>query len=192
MESDQRKDSIRSEGLPFKRDIVKYFVATIFTTLLLAGCATVPKGTASVRPTGALPLSSLLAGPVFPEKGLFAWPANGRIIAPYGVKIDRVINKGIDIKVGEGSIIRAARAGRVVYCDTRQKGFGKTVIIDHGNGYQTVYAFNSEILVKTGDTVSQNDAIARSGNTGRAAEPSLHFEIRKNGMPQNPIAYLSR
>ena len=164
----------------------------LFTTLLIAGCATAPKDAASISKSGAFAQGSFLAGPVFPEKGLFTWPARGYIITPYGAKIDRVLNKGIDIKVEEGSNIRAARSGRVVYCDARQKGFGKTVIIDHGNGYQTVYAFNSEILVKTGDAVGQNDAIARSGSTGRAAEPSLHFEIRKNGMPQNPIVYLSR
>ena len=164
----------------------------IFATVFLAGCATAPKETASIARPGAFAQNSFLAGPLFPEKGLFVWPARGYIIAGFGVKIDKVINKGVDIKIDEGSVVRAARAGKIVYCDKRQKGFGKTVIIDHGNGYQTVYAFNSEILVKTGDAVGQNDAIARSGSTGRTHEPSLHFEIRRNGMPQNPIVYLSK
>lgn len=136
---------------------------------------------------------SLLAVPVFPAKGLFVWPVIGSdILAPFGARVDRVVNKGIDIRTGKGTAVRAARSGRVAYRDERQKGYGKTVIIDHENGYQTVYAFNSEILVKTGDTVSQGDVIARSGATGRAREPSLHFEVRKNGIPINPVPYLGR
>ena len=171
---------------------MRYFVIILFATLLVAGCATAPKDTAPISGSGVFTQSGFLPAPLFPEKGLFVWPARGYIISGFGAKIDRVVNKGIDIKTDEGSIVRAARAGKVVYCDKRQRGFGETVIIDHGNGYQTVYAFNSEILVKTGDAVGQNDAIARSGATGRAIEPSLHFEIRRNGMPQNPMAYLSR
>jgi len=67
---------------------------------------------------------------------------------------------------------------------------GKTVILDHGNNFQTVYSYNSDILVKVGDLVSQNTVIAKVGRTGRARQPSLHFEVRKNGEPQNPIYYL--
>lgn len=121
----------------------------------------------------------------------FAWPVNGSVAIAYGATTGRVINKGIDIRAGEGSAVRASRAGRVVYCDSHFRGFGKTIILDHGDGYQTVYAYNSDILVKLGDAVKRNDVIAKAGRTGRTKEPMLHFEIRYDGKPQNPYYYLN-
>jgi murein DD-endopeptidase MepM/ murein hydrolase activator NlpD len=79
-----------------------------------------------------------------------------------------------------------------VFVSQALKGFGKTLIIDHNDGYETVYAYNSELLIKQGDSVRQNDCIARVGSSGRASGPMLHFEIRKGGQPQNPLSYLSR
>ena len=125
-------------------------------------------------------------------KDSFAWPVRGYAASSYGESVGNVRNKGIDIKSAEGSFVKASRAGRVVYCDSHLKGFGKTVILDHGDGYQTVYSYNSDILVNVGNTVRQSDTIARVGRTGRAKEPMLHFEIRKNGEPQNPVYYLPR
>ena len=122
----------------------------------------------------------------------FAWPLNGNVISYFGSKSDRTKNKGIDIRADEGANVRAARAGRVVFCDEWLKGFGKTVILDHGDNLQTVYAYNSVILAKLGDAVDQSTVIAKVGTSGRAKEPSLHFEIRRNGVPQNPFYYLSR
>ena len=127
-----------------------------------------------------------------PSKVSFMWPVRGSIVASFGTKVDRGLNKGIDIKACEGLGVAASRAGRVVYCDSAMKGFGKTVILEHGDSFQTVYSYNSEILVKVGDVVRQQDVIARVGMTGRAREPMLHFEIRKNGEPQNPMYYLSK
>lgn len=122
----------------------------------------------------------------------FVWPLRGNVVSYFGSRMDRTRNKGIDIKAEEGSSVRAARSGRVVFCDEGFKGFGKTVILDHGDNFQTVYAYNSMIMVKAGEAVEQNGVIARVGRSGRAKEPSLHFEIRKNGEPQNPFYYLSR
>jgi len=128
----------------------------------------------------------------YSPKSTFVWPVKGDVISPFGTKIDRTKNKGIDIRADEGIYVRASRAGMVAFCDERLKGFGKTVILDHGDNYQTVYAYNSAILVRIGDTIEQNAVIARVGRTGRAKEPSLHFEIRKNGEPRNPFDYLAR
>jgi len=122
----------------------------------------------------------------------FIWPVRGDVAAPFGSKVDKSVNKGIDIRAGEGSSVAASRGGKVVYCDSHLKGFGRTVIIDHMDGFQTVYSYNSGIAVKVGDMVEQRDIIARVGSSGRAREPMLHFEIRKNGEPQNPEFYLSR
>lgn len=122
----------------------------------------------------------------------FSWPVSGTVTSLFGMTKDGVRNKGIDIRAGDGASVRAARSGRIVYCDTRHKGFGKTIIIDHGDNYQTVYSYTSEILVKTGDNVRKDEIIARAGQTGRAKEPSLHFEIRRDGEPINPAYYLPK
>jgi lipoprotein NlpD len=106
----------------------------------------------------------------------FIWPVRGNIAASFGSKVDKHINKGIDIRASEGMNVAASRGGKVVYCDSHLKGFGRTVIIDH----------------KVGDMVEQRDVIAKVGSSGRAREPMLHFEIRRNGEPQNPEFYLSR
>ena len=121
----------------------------------------------------------------------FAWPVRGEVISFFGSKFDRSKNKGIDIMCSIDTDVRASHAGKVVFCDDKFKGYGKTVIIDHGNDFQTVYAYNSSILVKVGDAVEQNSVIARSGRSGRAKVPSLHFEIRRSGEGVNPLSYLS-
>ncbi|MDP3730804.1 MAG: LysM peptidoglycan-binding domain-containing M23 family metallopeptidase [Candidatus Omnitrophota bacterium] len=126
------------------------------------------------------------------SKEFFSWPLRGSVLSYYGSKMDRTKNKGIDIHAAEGSSVKASRAGKVVFCDEWLKGFGKTIILDHGDNFQTVYAYNSILLVSPGDVVEQNGVIAKVGRGGRAKEPSLHFEIRRNGEPQNPFYYLSR
>jgi murein DD-endopeptidase MepM/ murein hydrolase activator NlpD len=126
------------------------------------------------------------------SKEFFSWPIRGNVVSYYGSKLDKTKNKGIDIRAYDGAGVRASRSGKVVFCDEWLKGFGKTVILDHGDNFQTVYAYNSVLLVKPGDVVEQNSVIAKAGRGGRAKEPSLHFEIRRNGEPQNPFYYLSR
>lgn len=140
---------------------------------------TAPK--APSRPTSFIPAKT----------ASFAWPVKGSIISRFGENTDGTVNKGIDIRASIGQDVVAAKAGRVVYCDSYFKGFGQTVIVDHTDGYQTVYSYNSDILVKVGDVVRQNEIIAKVGQSGRAQEPMLHFEIRCNGEPQDPIRYLS-
>ena len=156
---------------------------------MIAGCASAPEPYApSIITRTTEPVSILPWHPV--SRGMFSWPVKGYIISPYGAKIDRVVNKGIDIRAQEGSNVRAAKAGKVVYCNPYLRGFGKTVIIDHGNGIQTVYSYNSDMFVRVGDMVQQGSVIAKVGRSGRAKEPCLHFEVRKAGEPQNPFYYL--
>jgi len=154
--------------------------------MLLSGCATAPHRI--VEEAVIKPVTSIYPAYV-PIKESFSWPVKGYIITPFGTN-GKCRSKGVDIKAREGASVRAAKSGRVVYCDPRMKGFGNTVIIDHGGGLQTVYAYNSEILVNVGDAVNRGSVIARVGATGRAKEPCLHFEVRKNGEPQNPAYYL--
>lgn len=121
----------------------------------------------------------------------FIWPIRGKIVSSFGERKGTTPNKGIDIQAGAGAQVVAARSGKVIFSEDKLKGYGKTVILDHGDEYQTVYAHNSEILVKIGEEVSRSVPIAKAGSTGRGSAPYLHFEIRKGHKPQNPFHYLS-
>jgi len=120
----------------------------------------------------------------------FIWPLKGSVISRFNQLSENVTNKGIDIKANYGSFIGAARSGKVTFLSDSLKGFGRTMIIQHDENFSTVYARNSEILVKLGDNVKQGQLIAKVGTAGRNNVPYLHFEIRKKHMPQNPYYYL--
>lgn len=117
----------------------------------------------------------------------FTWPAKGKVIATFRQSFGNVINKGVNIQTRLDAEIVASRSGKVIFCSPSLRGFGKTVIIDHGDGFFTVYARNAEVRVKVGDEVKRGDVIGRM--SGRDAY--LHFEIRKGHIPQNPFYYLS-
>ena len=123
-------------------------------------------------------------------EGNFLWPVKGKVISYYGVKYNGIKSKGIKIKARRGQEVKAARSGTISFCEDKVKGKGKTIIINHGDGFLTVYAHNSENLVDLGETVKQGQAIALVGNTGRCEHPQLYFEIRKGHKPQNPFYYL--
>ncbi len=122
-----------------------------------------------------------------------AWPLKGRIIRSYGQETraygTSVVSNGIDIATPEYTTVAAADAGVVIYSGA-YGGQGKLLIIDHKNGFYTVYAYNNDLLVSTGTNVKKGQAVAKSGMTGSASEPSLHFEVRKDGKAVNPLSYL--
>jgi len=118
----------------------------------------------------------------------FIWPVRGRISSPFGSRGDGY-HYGLDIACPQGSSIRAARSGRVV-ASSWQGSYGRVVVIDHGNGIETLYAHASELLVRVGQWVNQGEIIARVGSTGRSTGPHLHFEIRIDGIRVNPARYL--
>jgi len=124
------------------------------------------------------------------EKESFIWPFRGEVISFFNQERYGVRNKGIDISIQEGGAITASRSGRVVFCSDETKGLGKIIIIDHLDGFSTVYARNSQNLVNVADSVKQNQVIAKAGSTGRGTEPYLHFEIREGHKSQNPLYYL--
>lgn len=123
------------------------------------------------------------------EKDYFIWPVEGEIISFFGQKSYGVRNKGIDIKAHNEDKIFASKGGKVVFCSDHFKGHGNIVIIDHLDGFFTVYSKNSQNLVKVGDSVEQNQIIALAGSKDRQGA-YLHFEIRRYGRPQNPLYYL--
>lgn len=115
---------------------------------------------------------------------VFAWPVDGRIISKFGRYVSWANgvkkNDGVNIAAPEGTEVRAAADGVVVYEGTELEGYGKLLLVKHADNFVTAYAHNSEILVREGDHVRIGQSIARVGQSGSAAEPQLHFEIRRN------------
>jgi murein DD-endopeptidase MepM/ murein hydrolase activator NlpD len=120
----------------------------------------------------------------------FRWPLRGRVVTNFGAKTAGGSNDGIDLAVPEGTAIRAADDGVVAYAGNELKGYGNLVLVRHANGFVTAYANASELNVKRNDQVHRGQVIAKSGQTGTAANPQLHFEIRKNSAPVDPMQYL--
>ncbi len=120
----------------------------------------------------------------------FIWPAKGRVIAVFGQTFDNMINKGINIEPFSDADVVAAKSGKVVFCAENLKGYGKTFIIDHGDGFSSVYARNSQVFIKPGDSVQKGQVLAKAGSLGKQRSTYLHFEIRKGHIPQNPYHYL--
>ncbi len=157
-------------------------------------------GTAAPAPRESPPVASEPAsrylppersvGPVPGDSGDFVWPVDGRVISIFGSRRKGNMNKGVDIQAPGGSDVRASRSGRVSFVHEALPGFGKTIIVEHGGGFATVYAYIDQILVRSGDSVAQRQVIARVGKTGRTEVPALHFEIRRRQKPQNPLYYL--
>ena len=126
--------------------------------------------------------------------GTMVWPAEGEITSPFGWWVHPIfgtqrLHTGIDIGADYGDATRAADGGVVIHSDW-MGGYGNAVIIDHGNGISTLYAHNSQLLVSEGQTVAKGQTVARVGSTGYSTGPHLHFEVRQNGTPVNPLNFL--
>lgn len=128
-----------------------------------------------------------------PWSGRFVRPVEGRLTSGFGMRVHpifkvRKMHTGIDIAAPAGTPIRAAEGGVVVEAGYI-RGYGYTVIIDHGGGVATLYAHCSALLVAAGQEVKRGQVIARVGSTGYSTGPHLHFEVRVNGEPVNPLSY---
>jgi murein DD-endopeptidase MepM/ murein hydrolase activator NlpD len=123
-----------------------------------------------------------------PSASGFIWPVNGPVVSGFGMRWGR-LHTGIDIAVPYGTPIHAAAAGRVIYSGWMD-GYGNLVFVDHGGGISTGYAHQSSIAVANGQTVSQGQVIGYVGCTGHCFGPHLHFEVRVNGSPVDPLGYL--
>ncbi|MEK7216572.1 MAG: peptidoglycan DD-metalloendopeptidase family protein, partial [Chloroflexota bacterium] len=119
--------------------------------------------------------------------GLFQWPTYGPIYGWYGGG-----HRGLDISPPYGTPVYAAEAGTVISMSYLNDGYGLHVSIDHGNGYQTLYAHLSEAVVRSGDAVVRGQHIGRVGTTGRVTGPHLHFEVHNNGFAIDPLRTLPR
>jgi len=129
-------------------------------------------------------------------RGKMEWPVSGKVIAPFGKFkhpefAAEIVRNGIDIDAAMGQEIKAVEKGTVVYAD-RFAGYGKMVIIDHGERYYTIYGHLSEIVKKTGDQVKQGEVVGRVGDSDSLAGSKLYFEMRKDGHSVDPVPWLRK
>ncbi|WP_208997093.1 M23 family metallopeptidase [Roseibium denhamense] len=122
----------------------------------------------------------------------FRWPVRGRIISDFGAKPGGGKNEGVNLAVPEGTPVKAADDGTVIYSGNELKGYGNLVLVRHDEGYVSAYAHNSQLNVKRGDTVRRGDTLALAGATGSVNQPQVHFEIRKGNKPVDPLKYLPK
>lgn len=151
------------------------------------------------KPTSSVaqnkPQSNAVTAPYTPPKvsnnanPVWKWPANGRLIAQYSTSSP--VNKGIDIAGSLGESIFAATEGTVVYAGQGLRGYGNLVIIKHNDTYLSAYAHANRILVSEQEVVKVGQPIAEIGSTG-TDKVMLHFEIRQNGKPVDPLQYLPK
>ncbi|QXL85542.1 peptidoglycan DD-metalloendopeptidase family protein [Comamonas sp. NLF-1-9] len=139
----------------------------------------------AAEPVSAAPAPAAAAQPAAPGELQFAWPASGPLLA----RFDEGRNKGLDIGGTAGEAVQAAADGRVVYAGAGLRGYGNLVIVQHNKTYLTAYAHNQKLLVKEDQNVRRGQKIAEMGNTD-ADRVKLHFEVRREGKPVDPLRYL--
>lgn len=158
--------------------------------------AAASKGNDTSRP-GATPARPAPARPVVatapaPKVGGLGWPLSGNLLARFGGKLpDGRNSTGVLIGAPSGSTVTAVADGSVVFSEW-MTGYGLILIVDHGNGYMSLYAHNDSLLRDTGDRVKRGDAVAKVGSSGGQGLPALYFELRRNGQPVDPSTWLQR
>jgi septal ring factor EnvC (AmiA/AmiB activator) len=145
------------------------------------------------EPSGSTPELNTEQGELKPFaslRGKLPWPSRGRLANRYGSsrKIGRLRWQGLLIKAPEGTDVTAISNGRVAFADWL-RGFGLLIIIDHGNGYMSLYGGNQSLYKEVGDWVEAGEVIASVGNSGGNKDSALYFEIRHNGKPTNPLKW---
>lgn len=127
--------------------------------------------------------------PFAKQRGRMQWPVTGRRANAYGQRRANGITwTGVTIRTSEGKAVNAIHRGRVVFSDYL-RGHGMLIILDHGDGYMSLYGHNQSLTRAIGEWVERGDTIAKVGNTGGMSEPGLYFEIRRHGKPQDPTAW---
>ncbi len=119
-----------------------------------------------------------------------SWPTSGAIVSRYGAPVKGLANNGFDLAALPGMAVYSAAAGRVLFAGTEPERFGQLILIDHGGGWVTAYAYLGKVRVKEGDQVARRQLIARIGKSGEAKKPTLHFELRQDNRPRDPYPYL--
>jgi len=125
------------------------------------------------------------------DSAKWQWPvADPQVLSPFGARRRSGDHRGIDVRGASGSPVVASRAGRVVYSGSGMRGYGRTIVVDHGDGTSSLYAHNSRLLVRKGQHVERGQAIAHVGRSGNATTDHCHFEIRHRGRAVDPLPHL--
>ena len=148
--------------------------------------AATPSITAAAQTPAPIPGSGVKVAPASDGKMTWEWPAQGKLLYGFGQGSNQ---KGVGIEGRSGQPVLAAAAGKVVYSGSGLRGYGKLIIIKHNASYLSVYAHNSQILVKEGQSVAKGQKIGEIGDTD-SDRMVLHFEIRRLGKPIDPLQYL--
>ncbi len=163
--------------------------------LLTGGEPAIPETQRPARPvagtTRVLPSTTPIAAPAN-LRGGFEWPARGQLTARFGRGASGVRNDGIKIALPLDTPVKAAADGTVAYAGTGVAGLGGLVMVKHGDGWTSVYGHASQLLVQRGQAVKKGQVIARSGDSGFADRPELHFELRKGRTAVDPLGQLPR
>lgn len=148
-----------------------------------------PQPTLAARP-GIEPAALVIPEPR-PKAGKgFLWPLKGQVVEGFGNQAKGQNNDGINIAARRGAYVRASENGVVVYAGSDLKGFGNLLLLKHQDGWVSAYAHNDMLLVGKGDRVERGQPIARAGITGHVKSPQLHFELRHNSKPVDPVPQL--
>ncbi|MFS8383756.1 peptidase M23 [Xanthomonas campestris] len=127
-----------------------------------------------------------------PKVGGLSWPVSGNLLARFNATLpDGHTSKGVLIGAPKGSTVTAAADGTVVFSDW-MTGYGMILIVDHGNGYMSLYAHNDTLLRDAGASIKRGEAVAKVGSSGGQGVPALYFELRRNGQPVDPSSWLQR
>lgn len=145
----------------------------------------VPGGTKPFVPRTVTAYSNPVSADATAGTGAFGWPASGTITQGYWTG-----HQALDIAAWVGAPVTAADSGQVIYASWDDTGYGKTIVIDHGNGFQTLYAHLNAYYVAPGTNVAKGEQIGEMGNTGNSTGPHLHLEIRQGTVQRNPIGFL--
>lgn len=157
----------------FVKIFLRFFV--LFFIMVLTGCA-----------SGRYHRNVVEAPVLIPAVGPMVWPVKAPLLQPFGAREEGVALKGMVFSTRESQDVLAAQDGIVSFSDESLRGYGRTLIVDHADGWTTVYARNAQLLVATGDRVRKGQVIARSGSGGKGEAPQLYFEVRRDSRPVDP------
>lgn len=128
--------------------------------------------------------------PIEIKEPAFRRPHDGAVLLGWRRRADGGGHEGLDFRVKDGDMVRAAASGTVIFAGKAPERFGNLVVIDHGNGWHTAYGHLEKVTVKKGETIRAGERIGLGGHSGEATGPELHFEIRQNGQPIDPAPRL--
>lgn len=186
----------QSAGQSADQPVVRTASLTNAPVTVRTTAISLPSNQVQSQPVASQPEQAVEVASIQPQaetgSALFRWPVRGRIISDFGAKPGGGRNEGVNLAVPEGTPVKAAGDGTVIYSGNELKGYGNLVLIRHDEGWVSAYAHNSVLNVKRGDAIRRGDTVALAGATGSVNQPQVHFELRQGNKPVDPLKYLPR